>query len=126
MITNKENISGIYKILDQDNNSFLVYCDFGSEPDAAWTLIQSHSLGNNAAFRLKPFYQHDMPLNQDAPEWDNYRLSMSRMKSIQDVSTHWWTTCNFPTDGVDYRDYIRVSLERLDLLVQPDTSEFCT
>ena len=47
------------------------------------------------------------------------------MKSIQDVSTHWRATCNFPTDGVDYRDYIRVSLEQLDLLVKPDADGFC-
>ena len=64
-------------------------------------------------------------MNQDAPEWNNYRLPKSRMKSIQDVSTHWRATCNFSTNGVDYRDYIRVSLESLDLLVEPDASEFC-
>ena len=66
-----------------------------------------------------------MPRNQDAPEWNNYRLSMSRMKSIQDVSTHWRATCNFPTDGVDYRDYIRVSLKSLNLLLKPTKSKFC-
>ena len=125
MMTNKESINGIYNILDQHNKSFPVYCDFGSERGSSWTLIQSHSLQNNDAFRYKPFYLEDMPMNQEVPEWDSYRLSKSRMKSIQDVSTHWRATCNFPTDGVDYRDYIRVSLERLDLLVEPDASTFC-
>ena len=43
----------------------------------------------------------------------------------RNVSTHWRATCNFPTDGVDYRDYIRVSLESLDLLVEPDADTFC-
>ena len=43
--------------------------------------------GINDASNTKAFYLHDMPINQDAPEWNNYRLSMSRMKSIQDVST---------------------------------------
>ena len=66
-----------------------------------------------------------MPRNQDVPEWNNYRLSMSRMKSIQDVLTHWRPTCNFSTDGVDYRDYIRVSLKSLTLLEKPSGSEFC-
>ena len=116
MMINTESINGIYNILDQHNNSFPVYCDFDSERGTAWTLIQSHSLENNGAFKAKAFYLHNMPINQDVPEWNNYRLSMSRMKSIQDVSTHWRATCNFPTDGVDYRDYIRVSLESLDLL----------
>ena len=125
MVTSRFLINDIYNILDQYNKSFPVYCDFASEPDAAWTLIQSHSLQNNNAFKWKPFYLHDMPINQDAPEWNNYRLSMSRMKSIQDVSTHWRATCNFSTVGVAYRDYIRVPLESLDLLVEPDANTFC-
>ena len=125
MVIHKEKTNGIYHIVDQQNISFPVYCDFGSEPKAAWTLIQSHSLQNNEAFKRKPFYLFDMQINQDAPEWKNYRLSMSRMKSIQDDSTHWRATCNFPTEGVDYRDYWRVSLKYLDLLVQPLVQGFC-
>jgi len=119
------NISGVYNISNQHNKSFPVFCGFGPEPGAAWTLIQSHSLKNNGDFRNKAFYLYDMPRNQDVPEWNNYRLPMSRMKSIQDVSTHWRATCNFPTDGVDYRDYIRVSLKSLDLLEEPTNVEFC-
>ena len=121
----KMKTNGIYNILDQQNISFPVYCDFGSEPNAAWTLIQSHSFQNNGNFKGKAFYLHDMSINLDAPEWNSYRLSKSRMKSIQDVSTHWRATCNFPTDGVDYQDYWRVSLESLDLSVQPATVDFC-
>ena len=117
--------NGIYNILDQNNAFFPVYCDFGSEPGMAWTLIQSHSLQNNDAFKSKAFYLHDLPINQDVPEWNSYRLSMSRMKSIQTVATHFRATCNFPTDGVDYQDYWRVSLERMDLFVEPPPSEFC-
>lgn len=119
------NVSGVYNISDQHNKSFPVYCGFGPEPGAAWTLIQSHSLKNNDDFKSKAFYLHDMPRNQNVPEWNNYRLSMSRMESIQDVSTHWRATCNFPTDGVDYRDYIRVSLKNLNLLQEPTESGFC-
>ena len=124
MMLNKVTTNGIYNILDKHNASFSVYCDFGSEPGLAWTLIQSHSLQNNDVFKSKAFYLHDMPINEDAPEWDSYRLSMPRMQSIQDVSTHWRGTCNFPTDNVDYRDYIRVSLESLDLL-DPIGGGFC-
>ncbi|KAL9967567.1 hypothetical protein ACROYT_G025822 [Oculina patagonica] len=125
MATNRVQINRVYNILDQHNKSFPVYCDFDSEPSAAWTLIQSHSLQNNDAFKSKVFYLHDMPINQEMPEWNSYRLSMSRMQSIQDASTHWRATCNFPTDGVDYRDYWRVSLDMLDLLVEPDASGPC-
>ena len=119
------NVSGVYNISNQHNKSFPVFCGFGPEPGTAWTLIQSHSLKNNHDFRHQAFYLHDMPRNQDVPEWNNYRLSKSRMKSIQDVSTHWRATCNFPTDGVDYRDYIRVSLKSLNLLQKPTESAFC-
>ena len=125
MIFNNVTINGTYNILDQDNVSFPVYCDFGSESGFAWTLIQSYSLANNHVFKYKSFYLHDLPINQDAPEWNKYRLSMSRMKTIRISSTHWRATCNFPTDGVDYRDYIRVSLERLDLVVKPREYDFC-
>ena len=125
MVIHKVTTNGIYNTVDQQNISFPVYCDFSSEPNAAWTLIQSHSLRNNYAFKSKMFYLHDKPINQDAPEWNNYRLSMSRMKSIRDVSTHWRATCNFPTDGVDFRDYWRVSLGSLDFLVAPTRNGFC-
>ena len=125
MIFKQVKTNGIYNITDQQNISFPVHCDFGPEPGVAWTLIQSHSLQSNDAFKSKAFYLHDMPNNQDAPEWNNYRLSVSRMKSIQDVSTHWRATCNFPTTGVDYRDYWRVSLEDLDLFVEPIADAFC-
>ena len=121
----KVNVSGVYNISNQHNKSFPVYCGFGPEPGAAWTLIQSHSLNNNDDFKHKAFYLHDMPRNQDVPEWNNFRLSMLRIKSIQDVSTHCRATCNFPTNGIDYRDYIRVSLKNLNLLQEPNESDFC-
>ena len=60
-----------------------------------------------------------------APEWNSYRLSMSRMKSIQDVSSHWRATCNFPTESVDFGDYWRVTLKILDLLKEPASGGFC-
>jgi len=88
MIFKKVKTNGIYNITDQQNISIPLYCDFDSEPGATWTLIQYHSFQNNEAFQNKAFFQDDMPTNQDAPEWNNYRLSMSRMKSLQNTSTH--------------------------------------
>ena len=120
---NKVATNGIYNIVDQHNNSFPVYCDFGSEPGYAWTLIQSYSLQNSSAFKNKAFYLHDMPISQDAPEWSSYRLSMSRMKSIRDVSTHWRATCNFLADGIDFCDYIRTSFANTDFLAVPDSPD---
>ena len=124
MLLQNNKSNGIYSIVDQNNILFPVYYDFGSEPGMAWTLFQSHSLQNKVACR-KSFYLHDLPVNQDAPEWNRYSLSMSRMKSIQNFSTPWRATCNFPTDGVGYQDYWGVSLTNLDLLVKPPTNESC-
>ena len=42
MIFKRVTTNGIYNVTDQQNISFPVYCDFTSEPGAAWTLIQSH------------------------------------------------------------------------------------
>lgn len=117
--------NGVYSIVDERNNVFPVYCDFTSETGFTWTLIQSYSLQNKAKFKGKSFFHHDMPINQHAPEWDNYRLSMSGMKFVGNKSTHWRATCNFPTDGVDFRDYIRSSKARNDLLATP-ASYRCT
>ena len=111
--------------MDQHNDSFPVYCDFHSEPGFAWTLIQSRSLQNNTAFKGKAFYLHDLPTNEDVPEWNSYRLSMSRMKSIRNVSTHWRATCNFLTNGIDFRDYIRTSFAKNDFFAVPDENARC-
>ena len=54
----------IYNIVDEDNKPFPVYCDFGSESGAAWTLIQSCSLRNFLDhFQRRPFYAYNMPIN---------------------------------------------------------------
>ena len=36
--------NGVYQILNRTKNILYVYCDFSSEPGAAWTLVQSYSL----------------------------------------------------------------------------------
>ena len=48
--------------------------------------------------------------------WDTYRLSLFRMQSIADASTHLRATCNFPDYGLVYTDYARAKLEGHDLL----------
>lgn len=101
---------------DQQDKPFKVFCDFTSESGAAWTLVQSHTLANNDQFKKKPLYLFDEPVNEDSPEWNAYRLSKSRMMSVRQTSTHWRATCNFPTDGVDFRDYLRASLGDFDIM----------
>ncbi|XP_022791499.1 uncharacterized protein LOC111330812 [Stylophora pistillata] len=124
-ILNKTSSNGIFSIVDQFNNSFPVYCDFHSESGFAWTLIQSHSLQNKGLFNGKAFYMHDFPTNVDTPGWNSYRLAKSRMQSIRDVSSHWRATCNFLTDKIDFRDYIRTTFAKNDLLAVPDVNFRC-
>ena len=126
MVLENATSTGIYNIVDEDNKPFPVYCDFGSESGAAWTLIQSCSLRNFLDhFQRRPFYAYNMPINPNSPGWQSYRLSLPRMQSIRNASTHWRATCNFPTDGVGYRDYWRVSLQNLDFTVDNKKEDHC-
>lgn len=88
-----------------------------SEPGAVWTLVMSQSFKNRAMpeFQLKGL-PLDVPVNQNTPNWEAYRLSLKRMEGLRSRSTHWRVTCSFPSHGVDYRDYVRVKFVSLDPL----------
>ena len=45
-------MSGLYKIIDDNNKTFQVFCDFDSEPGFAWNLIQSFSLSNKDLMKV--------------------------------------------------------------------------
>ena len=111
-----QSMGPMHFLYDSQNNLFPVYCDFDSEADYVWTLIQSHSLANNDQFKFKRFGV-DFAVNEEDElvNWNAYRLSLSRMQSIVDVSTHLRATCNFPNDGLVYTDYARAKLEGHDL-----------
>ena len=120
-------INGIYKILNETNGTLNVYCDFHSEPGAAWTLVQSYSLEKGQIssdynlFSEKPLYD-DFPMNEASPDdWSSYRLSLADMKSIRAHSTHWRATCQFPTIGIDFRDYFRALLNDYDVTEIPES-----
>ena len=56
---------------------------------------------------LKIPFKYNAPVNENAHNWNFYRLSQARMSSLQGHSTHWRATCGYPTYGVDFRDYLR-------------------
>ena len=114
LVTNGVEIYGTYNVYDSQNNPFQVYCDFDSEVDFVWTLVQSFSLRNVNQFDRKRFVD-DYPVNEETINWESYRLSLSRMQSIVGVSTHFRVTCNFADDGLVYTDYARAQLEGHDL-----------
>ena len=98
----------MYRLYDSSSNSFPAYCDFKSEPGFAWTLVMSWANKNRAwsAFRRNSL-RENAPVNENSLIWNMYRLSLTRMRSLQAHSTHWRATCSYPTHGIDFTDYIR-------------------
>lgn len=103
-------------LYDSQDDRFPVYCDFDSEEGFVWALVQSFALANNNMFKGYRFGA-DHPVNEGDGmfNWNAYRLSLSRMRSIAGASTHMRATCNFPDDGLLYTDYARAKLEGHDL-----------
>ena len=113
--SNGSRISGKYTVLDGNNNSFVVFCDFDKNSTMTWTLIQSYSIDNNNLFKKLPLFV-DSQQDQNNPSWLQYRLSKSRMESIKQDSTKWRITCGYQNDGVVYTDYLRASNSVINIL----------
>lgn len=95
-------------------NLFEVFCDFDLNSTMAWTLVQSYQL-KKTVFSLKRLI-YDYPQQEDSPNWDLYRLSKSKMLSVQKYSTKWRITCKYDTDGVVYRDYLQAANDEVDII----------
>lgn len=117
--------SGFYPLWDKGQR-YLAFCDFASEPGSAWTLVMSWSLKhkNLPHFRNKVFMQ-DAPINHKTPNWEMYRQTLARMKSIRSRSTHWRATCWFNDyhygtshygSQFSYRDYLRGKFSDFDIM----------
>ena len=108
---------GMYRLYDAAGNSFPAYCDFKSEPGTAWTLVMSWASKYRSlpAFR-KTAFRYNAPVNENGLNWNMYRLSLTRMKSLQSHSTHWRATCSYPTHGVDFRDYVRGNFKDFNIV----------
>ena len=79
-------------------------------------MIQSLSFANRATYKDKGF-STDFPVNDNnnEPDWNSYRLSLSHMQSLSNHSTHLRVTCNLPADGLQYTDYARAVLAGHDI-----------
>nr|BAJ05404.1 lectin [Nemopilema nomurai] len=107
-------VNGYYSIAGPNQQPLTVFCDFTSEPGAAWTLVLSWALKYNNIFRTATLTV-DMPVNKRTPNWVAYRLSRAQMLSIKAQSTHWRSTCSFNTHGVDLIDYVRANFNSIDI-----------
>ena len=109
--------NGIYNIYDNDGSSFPVYCDLKSEPGIAWTLVMSWSRENRVISAFKnAALQVNAPENENSPNYDRYRLSLERMRSLHVHFTHWRATCSYPTHGIDFTDYLRGNFKDFDIV----------
>ena len=102
-----------YYYFDNEGQSFPVYCDLTSDSTAAWTLFMSEKTPGLGVFQASALYI-DKPKNEDNPNWNLYRMSLSKMKQLRSRSSHWRVTCSFQTDGVVYRDYVRAKIADFD------------
>ena len=64
----------------------------------------------------KTAFKQNAPVNENAQNWNLYRLSLARMRSLQDHSTHWRATCSYPTHGVDFTDYVRGNFKDFNIV----------
>ena len=108
---------GMYKLYDNVGNSYPAYCDLKSESGTAWTLVMSWAnIYRKLPAFLKIPFKYNAPVNENAHNWNFYRLSPTRMSSLQGHSTHWRATCSYPTYGVDFRDYLRGNLNDFNVV----------
>ncbi|CAH3144171.1 unnamed protein product, partial [Porites lobata] len=113
---NEGSKSGVYQLFDPTTMSmYEVFCDAISEKGFIWTLIESFSFRSNNEFSDKAFYK-EYPVNQKAFTWSKFRLSWSRMITTANRSTHVRATCNFNTEELKYRDYLRAKLNDIDVM----------
>ena len=100
-------------VIDDGQESYVVFCDINTEIGFAYTLIESFTLKHNSFFKTKGLIVN-WPINENSPNWNMYRLSHGRMSRIRDHSTYWRATCNFPSVGIDYHDYVRARITDVD------------
>ena len=113
---NKPNSSTVYTLYDPASKSFYqTFCDFTSENGFVWTLLESFSLANKNDFSAQPFFQ-DYPVNQNSFKWNKSRLPLLIMNSMLSHSTQVRATCNFSTDGLVTKDYLRAKTTDLNIL----------
>ena len=104
---------GIYKLYDNGGNSFPAYCDLKSEPETAWTLVMSLSNVNRKlpAF-LKTAFKQNAPVNENAQNWNLYRLSLARMRSLQETCSK--IKCFFPKCKIP-RKYCHIARNKIEI-----------
>jgi len=108
--------NGIYYVFNSNDNLTEVYCDFTSEKNFVYTLIEAFSFANNGIFKTLGYYG-DASFGESSFNWTKYRQSKERLEYIANRSSHLRATCNFDTN-LSTRDYLRTKLSGISLFSQ--------
>ena len=80
-----------------------------------WSCLLSRENRRISAFYNTPLKCND-PENENSPNWDRYRLSLKRMRSLKVQCTHWRATCSYQTYGIDFTDYLRGNFKDFNIV----------
>ena len=106
-------LNGVYEIGNRnDGELFKVYCDFTSEKDFVWTLVESFEKRKKSLFN-HPFFA-DVPIRSNDPQFSEHRMSGKAVEYLYSESTHIRATCEFDK-GFNYNDYLRGKLSDVAL-----------
>ncbi|XP_028404816.1 uncharacterized protein LOC114527381 [Dendronephthya gigantea] len=114
--------SGYYDIWEKNTMvKTRVYCEMRPDEMEAWTLMMSYSKQNNGYYERVPF-EEDSPRDESDASSGDYRLSLAKMKSIQngmegERKVEWKATCGYSFDDGKSTsdDFVRNSFQTLDL-----------
>ncbi|XP_078372430.1 uncharacterized protein LOC144656082 [Oculina patagonica] len=115
--TSPQAASGEYSIEDGSGNLFTTYCDFSSEAEFVWTLIETFSFDNAHSELVKNLdFQDDLPRNEASLNWLDFRLTKTAMYHIRNQgSTHFRATCDFDKPNFDIdAEYLRGKISTVD------------
>jgi len=65
--------------------------------------------------RSIPFMQN-APLNENSPNWELYRQTLTHMSQLSSLSTHVRATTSFDKYGIDFTDYFRAKISDVNIL----------
>jgi len=112
---------GVYYLERSDNSKIIpVFCSF-EQPNRAWVLIESFSLGNNNEFKELPFYKNETKNSDHPPNWNSYRMGLGIMQYLRNKASLVRATCNFPIRPGSLRpDYLLGKLTAFNILQKGD------